>query len=90
MEMRLICIVKKRGVDTFAVITTAENTNHASFIKNAVGVGKPYFLFASLPNGYPSSADFSLAPICNNDVAVNQAAIDEMLENPPWDALIFD
>lgn len=87
--MKLICTVKKRGVDTFGVITTADNTDHATFVKNAVGVGKPYLLFATLPDGNPSGADFSDAPICNNDPAVNQAAIDAMLADPPWDALIY-
>lgn len=89
MEMKLICTVRKRGVDTFGVITTADNTDHATFIKNAVGVGKPYLLFETLPDGNPTGADFTDAPICNIDVSVNQAAIDGMLANPPWDALIY-
>lgn len=87
--MKLICTVKKRGVDTFGVITTADNTNHAEFVKNAVGVGKPYLLFATLPDGNPSGADFSAAPICSVDVAVNQTEIDAMLASPPWDALTY-
>lgn len=87
--MKLICMVKKRGVDTFATVVTAENTNHALFVKNAVGVGKPYFLFATLPDGNPDSANFADAPIVDIDTAVNQANIDAMLANPPWDALIY-
>lgn len=89
MEMNLLCIVKKRGVDTFAVNMTAANTDHAAFVRNIPGVGKPFLLFATLPDGNPGSADFTNAPIVNADPAVNQAAIDDMLANPPWDALNY-
>lgn len=89
MEMNLLCVVKKRGVDTFVTLLTAQNTDHASHIKNVPGVGKPYMIFASLPDGNPTSADFSNAPIVSNDVAANQAAIDAMLADPPWDALNY-
>lgn len=87
--MKLLCMVKKRGVETFGVILTASNTDHATFVKNAVGVGKPYLLFESLPDGNPTGAVFDGAPIVNNDPAVNQTDIDAMLANPPWDNLIY-
>lgn len=89
MEMNLICTIKKRGVDTVAFLLTAPNTDHASHVKNVPGVGKPYFVFASLPNGNPTSVDFADAPIVNIDESVNQANIDAMLANPPWDALVY-
>lgn len=89
MEMKLICTVKKRGVDTFGVMVTADNTDHATFIKNIPGVGKPFWLFATLPDGNPSAADFTDAPLVDIDPAVNQATIDAMLANPPWDALVY-
>ena len=89
MEMRLLCMAKKRGVEIFTAQVTADNTDHATFVKNMPGVGKPFFLFATLPDGNPASANFADAPIVSNDTAVNQAAIDEMLNNPPWDALVY-
>lgn len=89
MEMNLICKVKKRGVDTFGVVVTAPNTDHATFVKNIPGVGKPFLLFASLPDGNPTGALLDQAPIVNVDAAVNQAAIDDMLNNPPWDLLVY-
>ena len=89
MEMKLLCIVKKRGVDTFATFVTAENTDHATHVKAIPGVGKPFLLFATLPDGNPASADFSNAPVVSSDVSVNQTAIDAMLADPPWDALNY-
>lgn len=87
--MKLICTVKKRGVDTFAVMVTADNTDHATFVKVIPGVGKPFLLFATLPDGNPSAANFANAPLVSNDTAANQAAIDAMLTDPPWDDLIY-
>lgn len=87
--MKLLCIVKKRGVDTFATFTTAEGADLAIHVNNVPGVGKPYLIFATLPDGDPVSADFSSAPIANIDTAVNQTSIDAMLANPPWAALNY-
>ena len=87
--MNLLCIAKKRGVDTFMVQLTAQNANHAEFVKNMPGVGKPFLLFASLPDGPPTSANFTNAPVVSSDTSANQAAIDAMLADPPWDALTY-
>lgn len=87
--MRLLCIAKKRGVDTFTNQLTAENTVHETFVKNMPGVGKPFLLFATLPDGPPAGANFENAPIVSSDTETNKANIDAMLENPPWDALIY-
>lgn len=87
--MNLLCIVKKRGVDSFQVFVTAANTDHATHVKSIPGVGKPFLLFATLPDGNPASANFTGAPIVSSDASVNQAAIDAMLNDPPWDALVY-
>lgn len=88
--MRMICTVKKRGVDTFGVVLTADNTDHATFVKNVPGVGKPFFLFATLPDGNPSAVtSWDEAIIVNIDPAVNQQAIDAMLADPPWHVLAY-
>jgi len=90
MEMKMICTVKRRGVDTFGVVTTADNTDHATFVKNVPGVGKPFYIFATLPDGNPSAVTtWADAIVVNSDASVNQQAIDAMLANPPWDVLIY-
>lgn len=87
--MYLIFITKKRGVDTIATVLLAEGVNVALAVKTNPGVGKGYLVFDNLPNGNPIGVDFTDAPIANIDVAVNQTAIDDMLANPPWDALTY-
>lgn len=89
MDMYLICIVKKRGVDIIGTILLAENVDLANAIKTNPGVGKPYFVFNSLPDGNPIGVDFADAPIVNLDASVNQTNIDNMLADPPWDALAY-
>lgn len=71
------------------VFPLSDPESHAMHVKAIPGVGKPFLLFATLPDGNPSGADFSDAPICNNDPAVNQADIDAMLAAPPWDDLVY-
>lgn len=89
--MYLIFVTKKRGVDTVATVLLTEQgaANVATAVKTNPGVGKPYLVFDNLPDGNPTGVDFTGAPIANVDVAVNQTAIDDMLANPPWDALTY-
>ena len=87
--MYVCCMTKKRGQDKFASYLLAEGTNPAEYVKSMPGVDKPYLVFASFPDGPPSSANLldPSVPKASNDTAVNQAAIDAMLEHPRWDLL---
>lgn len=87
--MYLIFVTKKRGVDTIATVLLATGVNVALAVKTNPGVGKPFLIFDSLPDGQPTGVDFTDAPIANVDVTINQTAIDNMLANPPWDALTY-
>jgi hypothetical protein len=51
-----------------------------------VGVGNPYYAFTSLSyNGLNGiEADFTGAPLCSDDVAVNRTNINTMLASPPY------
>lgn len=87
--MYAIYIGKKLGKDKLLTVLLADGINHAESVKTNPGVGKPFLIFDSLPDGMPSGVDFSDAPIVNIDASVNQAAITAMLANPPWNALTY-
>lgn len=89
MDMYLICIGKKRGVDTLTFPLLAEGLNVAAHVKIQPGVGKPFFVVTSFPDGQPSGVDFASAPIVSIDETANQAAIDALLAAPPWDAFSY-
>lgn len=90
MDMYLVCKVKKRGVDTLAFPLLTEGLNVAEHVKNQPGVGKPFFVLSGFgSDGQPSGVDFTNAPTVSLDTAANQAAIDDMLANPPWDAFSY-
>lgn len=90
MTMKLLFMGKRRGVDMFIPMLTADNTDHASFVRNMPGVGKPFYLFATLPDGDPSGViGWADAPVVSSDPAVNQANIDAMLADPPWHVLVY-
>ena len=73
--MKLVCEIKIGGVDTLAALTTAPNLDIPAFLKVKPGVGKPYFVWNSIPYPNPSTCDFTNAPIVSSDVAVNAANI---------------
>lgn len=91
VELKIVCEVNVGGVDQIAVITTAPNMDPGTFVKNIrPKPGKPFFAFNSVPPGKVVGADFSTAPIVSADIAVNNAAIADMLANPPVDVLFFE
>ena len=83
-NVKLVCEILISGVEQVKVLTTANNIDLGAFVKNIKpGVGKPFFVFNSIPAGTVVAADFSTAPIVSSDVAANNAAIADMLANPP-------
>lgn len=86
--MKLVCEIMINGVEQTKVLTTANNIDQGAFVRVRPGVGKPFLMFASLP-GSVVAADFDGAPIVSADPVVNNAAITDMLANPPLDRLTF-
>lgn len=84
--MKLVCEVMVNGVATAKVLTTANNMNQGQLVKTLPGVGKPFYMFATL-TGTLLAADFDGAPIVSSDIAENNAAIEAMLADPPLDKL---
>lgn len=74
-QMKLVCEIKISGVDTLVALTTAPNIDLGAFLKVKPGVGKPFFVWPSIPQPNPTSCDFSNAPIVSSDTAANNAAI---------------
>ena len=65
-------------------------TQVGTTIRTMPGVGEPFLVVASLPAA-PTAVLFDLYPqyVVSNDVAENVAMMQEMLANPPLDALIY-
>lgn len=83
-NVKLVCEIVVNGEARVSVLTTANNIDLGAFVKNIrPGVGKPFFVFNSIPAGTVVAADFTTAPIVSTDVAANNAAIADMLANPP-------
>lgn len=80
--MKVVCEVTVGGMDVLKVFTTAAATNVGEYVKLRPGIGKPVFVFDSLPAPNPSSCDFTDAPIVVADAAENQANIDAITVNP--------
>ena len=80
--LKVDCEVTVGGVDVLKVFTTAANTNIGEYVKLRPGIGKPVFVWASLPAPNPSSCDFTDAVIVVADAATNQAAIDAITVDP--------
>lgn len=80
---KLVCEVTVRGQDVPSVITTAASIDPGSFLKLRPGVGKPFWWWATLRGGTLASVDFDGAPIVSDSVAENNAAVADMLANPP-------
>lgn len=71
--------------DTSSAVTLA---NIGSYVRGVAGVGNPYYVYSNAfsfgfnpYDGY--TTDWSGAPICNTNPAVNSADIMAMLDNPP-------
>lgn len=80
--MRVVCMVSVSGQDVLKVFTTAPNVNIGEYVKLRPGIGKPVFVWDSLPAPNPTSCDFADAPIVVADAAENQANIDAITVNP--------
>lgn len=80
--MKVVCEVTVGGVDVLKVFTTAAATNVGEYVKLRPGIGKPVFVWDSLPAPNPSSCDFTDAPIVVADASANQANIDAITVDP--------
>ena len=89
MDMYLICIGKRRGVDILTFPLLAEGVNVAEHVKIQPGVGKPWYIVTGFPDGQPSGVNFADAPIVSSDASVNQANMEALLASPPWDAFSY-
>lgn len=80
--LKVVCEVTVGGVDVLKVFTTAANTNIGEYVKLRPDIGKPVFVFATLPAPNPSGCDFTDAVIVVADASVNQANIDAITVDP--------
>lgn len=74
------------GDPTIPVVgVTTPGTDVASLVISMVGVGSPFYTFATIPFDFSNGidADFTGAPIVDADSTVNATAIITMLETPP-------
>lgn len=63
-------------------------SNVGNYVRGVVGIGNPYWVCSnSFDPGFSFwdgfVADWQGAPLCNNDPAINQADIQQMLDYPP-------
>jgi hypothetical protein len=79
--MKIVNIGKVDGVDTLMVRTTPAG-NQGLFVKILVPEGDPYWLWPTIPSGQVIAADFTGAPLASMDVAVNNANIAAITEDP--------
>jgi hypothetical protein len=66
--------------------------NVASGLRTYPGVGQPFLAFASIPSNIQANpaADFTDAPLVDASVAVNEAAINDMLSDTALQTLPND
>ncbi len=79
---KLVCMKTIGGVDALRVFTTVSGAQGA-IIKQLAGVGNPFWIWSTIPSGTVVAADFTDAPICSSDVAVNNASAVPLLADPP-------
>ena len=79
--MKLVCEIMVSGQMTAKILTTANNMDQGQLVKTLPGVGKPYYMFATL-SGTLLAVDFDGAPVVSADVAENNANIQMMLDDP--------
>lgn len=80
--MKLVCEITISGVDTLVALTTAPGLNIGQFVKVKPGVGKPYWVWPSIPQPNPVACDFSNAPVVTSDTATNNANIAAITTDP--------
>lgn len=84
---KLICSKTINGVTAVRNITTASG-NQGLYVKTIVGVGNPFWWFPSIPPGVVIGADFTNAPICTDDPAVNNQLI-ASISVQPEDVIVY-
>lgn len=91
VPMKLVCEKTINGVTAVRVFTTPINGDQGVYVRSIAGVGKPFWIWASIPSGTVIGADFTDAPICSNDPVVNNAAIADIAANGPnpADVLVY-
>lgn len=87
--MKVICEKTVNGVTAVRNITTPAVGDQGAYVRSVVGVGKPYWAWASIPTGKIIGADFEGAPICSQNAAENNAAI-AAITALPEDVLIYE
>jgi CO dehydrogenase/acetyl-CoA synthase delta subunit len=89
--MKLVCETNVYGEMVAKVLTTANSMDQGKLVITKPGVGKPFFMFNSLP--FPDrnliTADFTDAPLVTDDPVENNRLIQQMLGNPPVDNLTY-
>lgn len=83
-QMKFVFEKTIRGVTKVYTATVANGADPGLVAKIVCGVGNAFYAFDSLP-GTVLAADFDGAPVVDNDVTVNNTAIDAMIANPPLD-----
>ena len=81
--MKVVCNKTINGVERLIVVTTATG-DQGLYVINIVGVGKPFWIWPSLP--YPAATiigcDFTDAPICTSNSVTNNALIAAITATP--------
>lgn len=85
--MKLICNKTVGGVTAVRNFTTPTG-NQGSYVKTIVGPGNPFWMWATIPSGQVIGADFTDAPICSADIAVNNQLIADITAEPE-DVLVY-
>lgn len=80
--MKLVCEIVINGEEVLAALTTAPNLDIGAFVKMRPGIGKPFYVWDSIPAPNPTSCDFTNAPIVTSDTAVNNANIAAITVDP--------
>lgn len=84
--VRVICMktVMVGGVPTevLANVTTPSTGNQGAYIATIVGVGNPFWAWASIPSGRVIAADFTEAPLASADPSENLLAVAAITANP--------
>ncbi len=89
--MQIICYKQIQGQTVLAKITTVV-ADPGYLIRQLVGVGKPYWAWPSVPVGKVIGADFTNAPIASANIAENNAAYQNIINNGPTpeDVLVYE
>jgi hypothetical protein len=64
------------------VTATTPAGDQGEYVKSLVGVGNPFWAWPLIPPGRVIGADFSNAPICDADPAVNNVLIGSITVDP--------